>query len=103
MANKEIASRVRKASSMMAVAARRNKPELDRQARRLSGIAHIENQILLHQGLLTDDDRTALAQILFSVETPDSPADINTPVNTPVNTPAASAWDPDNEEEEEEE
>jgi len=99
MANKEIASRVRKASSMMAVAARRNKPELDRQARRLSGIAHIENQILLHQGLLTDDDRTALAQILFSVETPDSPADINTPVNTP----AASAWDPDNEEEEEEE
>lgn len=98
IANSELAKRIRKASSDMAVAARRNRPELDHEARRQSGLAHIENQILLHQAYLTEDDRTALAHILFDTSVPAS-----LPAQGPSRTRATvRPYDPDNEVEDEE-
>lgn len=85
-ATEDLRERMRKASANIAAGVRLHKPELEADGRRHSGLAHIENQILLHQAYLTEDDRTALAQILlFGSTTPDNAAEIAPPLpDSPV-------------------
>lgn len=67
-ANPELNKRMRKASSLVAAGTRRSNPELLARGRRMSAVAHIENQILLGREFLTNDDLQALAKMLYEVE-----------------------------------
>lgn len=73
-ANPELNKRMRKASSMIAAGTRRNNSTLLNEGRRMSAVAHIENQILLGSPYLQDEDVQALAELLVKLEIPTTPA-----------------------------
>lgn len=72
-ATPQLHERMRKASANIAAGVRLSKPELELLGRRLSAVAHIENQILLGRAFLDKDDVKRLAELLFST----NPADFS--------------------------
>lgn len=74
-ATPEIHERMRRASANIAAGVRLSKPELEFEGRRLSALAHIENQILMGRAFLNKEDVRALAELLFSTNPADFTSD----------------------------
>jgi hypothetical protein len=65
VASPELQSRMRSAIAMIGRGVNQDKPEMEREGRRLLAVARVENEILLGGDFFTKSDIRNLAQMLF--------------------------------------
>lgn len=87
-ATKELHKRITQAAAHIGRGVRYNNPEMELEGRRLSAVAHIENQILLGRVYITSEDAAHLAKLLFGTAHIDADLDPEDYTTDPVETNA---------------